>query len=87
MSDRGYITYMESETFRTWLDEVAEEAEKVIKARKMLLKGDPDSEAYSDAIAELSVALTLLQVKVPLLLEEEDRICDQLPDEDEGEAS
>ncbi len=83
MTTRTYITYMESELFRTWLDEVAEEAEKVIKAREVLLEAVPDSETYDDAIAELYTAVTLLQSKIPLLLEEEERIFDQLPDDEE----
>lgn len=85
MTTRSYITYMESEVFRTWLDEVAEEATKVIRARETLLQADPESDAYSDAIADLSVALTLLQSKVPLLLEEEERVFDQLPDDDDDD--
>ena len=53
--------------FRVLLQEVAEEAEKLAAASRVVDQFDPSTEDYYDAMATIHVAVTALETKLPAL--------------------
>lgn len=71
------------ETLIGLLEDFREHAEVVLTAQKDVESAEPGSDHFDRAIARLDAALTALEVTVPAILRELDRL-DEIPEDDRG---
>ncbi len=78
------ITYEKSfELLKVHLSEYRPQLEKAISAIQTLETTDPDSEEFSQALADLHVAATVLEPYSEGMVEAINQFTDDRPDEDE----
>lgn len=68
------------ETLIGLLEDFQEHAEVVLKAQKDIESAEPGDDRFDRAVARLDAALTALNVTVPAILKELDRLDEVLPE-------
>ena len=71
---------IQRETLIGLLEDFREHAEVVIKAQKEVESAEPGKDRFDRAVARLDAALTALNVTVPAILKELDRL-DEIPED------
>jgi hypothetical protein len=77
------VAYPTTRLFTTLFDEFVEEAERILRLANILRTANRSDEAYYDAMAEVYVTLSHLEMHVPDMRKEMDHLDGLFPDENE----